>query len=309
MKASRGNQHVEGLLIKMEDFLRSIDPGLVQYQKELMAHAVTNENTLRFLRPNEVNDMPIPNVYKRMLIEKIVSLQTPDTKRKLKVESFELEKSAEKLAPKRLRYNNEGTEDERISSPTGRPKTGPLPGKPSTTMQQEIDRLKEERDCLQCVIAQKKDELGNLKASPVSPKALPIPGLPAINVVCDNCHHRGHRVCGNRGGQKCPYVQCSGYHYCGLESKHKEHRQEVAEVMYKLLYKILFFAVENFPYHLLSAEYLSSFKLIRRNQSYNQFIWVVLNYQFHGRYMYASDVPHPLFRDSNNYVDLSDTYI
>jgi hypothetical protein len=39
-------------------------------------------------------------------------------------------------------------------------------------MQQEMDRLKEEREYLRCVIAQKNDELRNLKSSPVSPKAV-----------------------------------------------------------------------------------------------------------------------------------------
>ena len=65
-------------------FFKSIDAGLVRYLDELLKVNVTSENTLRYLRPREVRQLDIPEVYKRMLINEICNLQTPDSKKRMK---------------------------------------------------------------------------------------------------------------------------------------------------------------------------------------------------------------------------------
>ena len=63
----------------LESYLRGIYDGLVFYTEEFVKLAVN----LKYLRPYEVEGMNIPPVYRRMLVEHIVNLQTPDTKSKL----------------------------------------------------------------------------------------------------------------------------------------------------------------------------------------------------------------------------------
>ena len=64
-----------------ESFIEELDPGLLTYKDELFMRSVTSLATLKLLRPREVCDMKIPQVYKRLLIDKIISLQSPDTKK------------------------------------------------------------------------------------------------------------------------------------------------------------------------------------------------------------------------------------
>ena len=85
----------------MEDFLGSIDTGLLAFRHEFEKHAVNSDNTLKFLRPYEVENMNLPEVYKRMLVERIINLQTPDSKSKMK-ESVRAEWTCKE--PKRLKF-------------------------------------------------------------------------------------------------------------------------------------------------------------------------------------------------------------
>ena len=59
---------------------------------------------------------------------------------------------------------------------------------------------------------------------------LGIPGNPVTKFICDNCHYKGHRATNNRGNKRCPYLPCIGFEMCGLESKHADHKQAIAEV-------------------------------------------------------------------------------
>uniref|UniRef100_A0A8W8JS47 Uncharacterized protein n=1 Tax=Magallana gigas TaxID=29159 RepID=A0A8W8JS47_MAGGI len=61
----------------LERFLRDIDEDLVCYKEEFIKLAVKSDSTLKYLRPHEVESMNIPPVYKRMLIDRKVNLQTP----------------------------------------------------------------------------------------------------------------------------------------------------------------------------------------------------------------------------------------
>lgn len=84
----------------LERFLRDIDEDLVCYKEEFIKLAVKSDSTLKYLRPHEVESMNIPPVYKRMLIDRIVNLQTPGTKEKLKqkcLDEFNVTKNAQKI--------------------------------------------------------------------------------------------------------------------------------------------------------------------------------------------------------------------
>ena len=53
-----------------------------------------------------------------------------------------------------------------------------------------------------------------------------------MKTVCDHCHHdhRGHKTTGNKSNKSCPFVECEGYHYCGLEGKHKQLLSEMSSI-------------------------------------------------------------------------------
>uniref|UniRef100_A0A8W8ILI4 Uncharacterized protein n=1 Tax=Magallana gigas TaxID=29159 RepID=A0A8W8ILI4_MAGGI len=218
----------------LERFLRDIDEDLVCYKEEFIKLAVKSDSTLKYLRPHEVESMNIPPVYKRMLIDRIVNLQTPGTKEKLKqkcLDEFMLPKT-----PKRLKF---GDLDAPISNanPTTvaerherRSPAAAASRAPDNFLEQEVDRLNEERDTLSVLLVHKKDELNDLKQKPNLPSAISIPGNPiTCKSSCDNCRRKGHRSIMNRGNKSCPFMKCEGYHACGQEGKHPDHKQSVTE--------------------------------------------------------------------------------
>jgi hypothetical protein len=220
----------------MEKFITEcLDPGLVPYMHELEKAAVTSENTLRYLRPREVQEMQIPTVFKRLIISKIIALQTPERREKMKKHhispdtadvSVKEMSSACPPKPKKLNFDVDGTQAGTTSmSITGAGGTGSL--------KHELERINDEKESLGCVLTQKLEELGLLKSVPAEQPALAIPGVAILKSVCDNCHHRGHRISGNKGNKDCPFAKCPGFHYCGLLVKHKEHRNDVTEVSTK----------------------------------------------------------------------------
>ena len=79
-------------------------------------------------------------------------------------------------------------------------------------------------------LVHKKDEMKKLQKKQDMRAALGIPGNPLTKYTCDNCHHKGHRSMMNKGNKSCPYLPCEGYHACGLDGKHPEHRQLVSDV-------------------------------------------------------------------------------
>jgi hypothetical protein len=100
-----------------ESFVEELDPGLLTYKEELFMRSVTSFATLKFLRPREVCEMKVPEVYKRLLIDKIISLQSPDTKRMMKRERspFMHQNTTSKIVtessikrPKQLEFGSHG---------------------------------------------------------------------------------------------------------------------------------------------------------------------------------------------------------
>jgi hypothetical protein len=200
------------------EYLRSIDEGLMTYKDEFLKLAVRNDATLKYVRPYEVEDMNIPRVYRRMLVDRIVNLQTPDTKAKLKekcMEDFSIrgEKSGvATVGPKRLKFEDtsdslrptQNTEQvqQRAESTSRSQETGNF-------LENEVARLDEERDTLSLLLVHKKDELCELKRKPNPPAAIGIPGNGMTKSSCDNCHRKGHRSTLNRGNKSCPYrIRC-----------------------------------------------------------------------------------------------------
>lgn len=186
---------------QIEEFLAGLDYGLLAYKDEFLKSAVTSEATLRFLRPNEVRAMNIPKVYQRLLIAKIIDLQTPESKGKLKRDATspchvdDDQRSAGLYPPKRLNFqdarrevtptrthartsdvpndNSDASNKQTCATPESvEPKTNCS----SDAMEKEITRLSEERNDLQAIINSKKEDLNVLKSRPVQPHSLPIPG-------------------------------------------------------------------------------------------------------------------------------------
>ncbi|XP_060082035.1 uncharacterized protein LOC132561329 [Ylistrum balloti] len=89
-----------------QNFLRQIDPGLAKYASEFKKCDVSNLNTLRYLLPSEVNSMEMPQVYKRMVIDKIINMQTPETKSAFKKKMKADAGTAASHPPKRLKFEN-----------------------------------------------------------------------------------------------------------------------------------------------------------------------------------------------------------
>ena len=79
-------------------FYKSIEPGLEEYSSELKKLAVTSDGTLKFLRLSEVNMLQIPEVYKRLLADRIISLQSSDTKIRMKNKRAAMESPAHSQA-------------------------------------------------------------------------------------------------------------------------------------------------------------------------------------------------------------------
>ena len=80
------------------------------------------------------------------------------------------------------------------------------------------------------LLSHRSDDLKDLKRNPADREVLGIPGNPVTKFICDNCHYKGHRATNNRGNKRCPYLPCIGFEMCGLESKHADHKQAIAEV-------------------------------------------------------------------------------
>ena len=99
----------------MEGFLGSIDEGLLPFKKEFEKLAVSSDTTLKFLKPYEVEEMKLPAVFKRMLIERIIKLQTPDSKSKLKDSVREWESATRPKEPKRLKFLTSTDGDDTVS--------------------------------------------------------------------------------------------------------------------------------------------------------------------------------------------------
>ncbi|XP_033734636.1 uncharacterized protein LOC117323489 [Pecten maximus] len=222
--------------IASDNFIESIDPGLLPYKEEIYRHAVSSEETLRFLRPREVREMAIPEVYKRMLIDRIVKLQTPESKIKMKSEAGSPD-GAPTMAkqPKRLDFETHEVDknqkkvgdSDRFDSSTRRPDTPNVNDK--NYLDNELDKLRDERDSLHILLVHRKNSLKDLHVVPDSLHPVAIPGGVLTKTVCDKCHHRGHKATGNRGGRACPFDKCLGYNYCGILAKHKDYKAMIQE--------------------------------------------------------------------------------
>lgn len=134
----------------------------------------------------------------------MIDLRTPESKTKLKGED---QSPTRRFAPKKLKFTCSA--DMNDIAETSEVK------KPCPSIETEIDRLTEEKECLRQVICQKKDDIVKSEICTRSTQTITNPRF-TRNVICDNCHHRGHRASGNKGGIKCPFVQCAGFHYCGF---------------------------------------------------------------------------------------------
>ena len=225
----------------LESYLRDIDDGLVFYKEEFVKLAVKSDATLKYLRPYEVEGMNIPPVYRRMLVERIVNLQTPDTKSKLKQQCIE-DFCAPPKTPKRLRF---GSPVHVPTTPANitperqpRSKAEAAPRAPENFLEQEVARLNEERDTLSVLLVHKKDELNELKRKPNALSAISIPGNPITKSSCDNCHRKGHRSVMNRGNKSCPFTACEGHYVCGEEGKYPDHKQSVTQACERISSRI-----------------------------------------------------------------------
>ena len=101
------------------NFLKSLDPGLLKYKNQFEKYDVQSLTTLKYLRPREVDAMDIPEVFKRLLLDRIVNLQTPETKTKMKGERLKQVEFERKPMAKRLRFND----DLQASTDASRPST------------------------------------------------------------------------------------------------------------------------------------------------------------------------------------------
>ena len=213
----------------MDDFIESLDPGLLTYKNELYIRSVTSENTLRYLRPREVEEMNIPDIYKRLLIDKICNLQTPETKKMMKRARSPVSNSLPQPQPviedsKRKRLFEDIDDHVNVNADEDNHQTGYLDN--------EIEKIESDQRSRGLEIMGKKEQLELKKLLPVNLKQLVIPGCGPMKTICDNCHHPGHKAAGNKGNRACPFPGCEGFHYCGLIGKHKEHKAEIVEVSY-----------------------------------------------------------------------------
>ena len=195
----------------LESYLRDIDDGLVFYNEEFVKLAVKRDATLKYLRPYEVEGMNIPPVYIRMLVERIVNLQTPDMKSTLKLQCIE-DFCAQPKTSKPWRFGSP------VHVPTTPANITPerQPRSKAETAfenfpEQEVARLNEERDTLSVLKVHKKDELNKLKHKLNALSAISIPGNQIMKSSCDN----RHRSVMNGGNKSCPFTACKGYHVCG----------------------------------------------------------------------------------------------
>lgn len=53
------------------------------------------------------------------------------------------------------------------------------------------------------------------------------PRVGTYNIICGNCHIRGHRSEGNQRNGSCRAPPCTSYYHCGQKKKHKEHLEEI----------------------------------------------------------------------------------
>jgi hypothetical protein len=224
-------------ITEMDEFIkRNFGDGMLPYKQELDKLAVTSESTLKYLRPREVYSLDIPEVYKRMLVDKIVTLQTPDRQAKMKrqLESPVGEESNPLISPakdtstsasRNVRPKLSSTKIEFPNETADR--SAP---ESCVSLETQLASINDDKASLILVLQQKRDELKLLNSPTEEQLPLAIPGVALLKSVCDNCHHKGHRTSGNKGNRNCPYSKCPGYHYCGLQNKHKEHRSEVLEV-------------------------------------------------------------------------------
>ena len=237
-----GNPTVDDL----EMYLQSLDPGLSKFKEEFSKFSVSSKATMKFLRPREVRTMDIPEVYKRMVISEIIHLQSPSSRTKFE-EAADSPAQGQALTqgepgrrkndsvlspPPACKQNlfesgtasTESTTKDDVSEPGDS-------GDKISFIEKEKERLHEEQFCLQAVLASKKTELNHLKSVPEKQAAIGIGGgKPIMRVICDRCHHQGHRQSGNKGRKTCEFQKCPGYHYCGLLHKHPEHKQNISQV-------------------------------------------------------------------------------
>jgi len=213
----------------LDTFLREINPGLTKYKQEFIKYDVCSLKKLKYLRPREVDLMNIPEVYKRMLIDNIINLHTPNTKSKMKVESD----CAGHHQPKKLKFDNShdgNSPKEKVSDSVSESEARSRPTQNDSFLTSELSRLTDEKETLVILLSHKDDELKDLKRHPVERDPMAIPGHPITKFICDSCHHRGHRSTMNRGNKNCPFVPCEGYNMCGFEAKHAEHKHALVEV-------------------------------------------------------------------------------
>ena len=77
----------------------------------------------------------------------------------------------------------------------------------------------EENKQLEANLASVKDKLYLLQLPVREPKA-----LGKSLRICGKCHHKGHR---KDARHACEYIECVGYHYCGVKKLHPQHSQKV----------------------------------------------------------------------------------
>ncbi|XP_033759329.1 uncharacterized protein LOC117341585 [Pecten maximus] len=185
--------------------------------------------------------MKIPDVFKRLLTDKVIGLQSPETRAAMKKDTSPFtsmvrtsdNKNRKRLfTPANLIDDLNKCDDEPIPKKVG---TGDhaiinVPEKNLGFVEKEIEDLTATQKALSLELTQKREDLNLKRMPPVPPKPISIPGCIPLKVVCDNCHHPGHRANGNRGNKACPYLKCGGFHYCGLLNKHKEFKAELTEV-------------------------------------------------------------------------------
>ena len=68
----------------------------------------------------------------------------------------------------------------------------------------------EENLQLEANLASVKDKLYLLQLPVCEPKA-----IGKSLQICGKCHHKGHR---NDARHPCEYIECVGYHYCGVKN-------------------------------------------------------------------------------------------
>lgn len=82
----------------VERFLKNLEPEFVQYAPFLKELGFTSVNMLRFLKMKDLLKMPciLPAPHRRMILNAIVKLQSPETRVKVEIESPDSENMVSK---------------------------------------------------------------------------------------------------------------------------------------------------------------------------------------------------------------------